>query len=286
MPEGDTIFRAARTLNLALSGQPITAFESVFPYLSRVDFDTPIVGRTVQNVEARGKWMLMHFSGDIILLTHMLMSGTWHIYRPGEPWKRNRRDMRIVIATPKILAVAFKVPIAEFHTTGSLSRREGFIHLGPSVLDPQFNESEAVARLRTRPDLQVGVALLTQSLLSGIGNVFKSEICFSCGIHPFRPVSSLTESDLQRLVSQARKFMLANVAPTSGNGIVTYTGMRLPEARADDSASVWVYRRTGEPCRRCGTAIVSYKQGLDARTSFWCPQCQPLPAKQASAQGA
>ena len=285
MPEGDTIFRAARTLNLALSGQPVTAFESVFPHLSRVDVDTPIVGRTVEKVEARGKWLLMHFSGDLILLTHMLMSGSWHIYRPGESWKRNRRDMRIVIATPKILAVAFKVPIAEFHTPETLPRREGFTDLGPSILDPQFDESEAIARLRTRPDLQIGVALLTQSLLSGIGNIFKSEICFSCGVHPFRPISSLNENELQCLVSQARKFMLANIAPTSGDGIVTYTGMRPADARINDSARVWVYRRTGEPCRRCGTAIVSYKQGFDARTSFWCPHCQPLPAKQASAHG-
>jgi len=283
MPEGDTIFRAARTLQLALAGQPVSSFESVFPHLSRIDVDTPIVGRMVEKVEARGKWMLMHFSGGLILLTHMLMSGSWHIYRPGESWRRKRRDMRIVIATPKILAVAFKVPIAEFHTAETLSRREGFIDLGPSVLDPEFNELEAIARLRTRPDLQIGVALLTQSLLSGIGNVFKSETCFSCGVHPFRPISSLSESELQCLVSQARKFMLANVTPSSGEGIVTYTGMRPADAPASDSARVWVYRRTGEPCRRCGTAIVSYKQGFDARTSFWCPQCQPLPAKQASA---
>jgi endonuclease-8 len=81
MPEGDTIFRAARTLNLALAGQTITSFETVLPRLSRVEVDDGVVGRTVEKVEARGKWLLMYFSGDLILLSHMLMSGSWHIYR-------------------------------------------------------------------------------------------------------------------------------------------------------------------------------------------------------------
>ncbi|HEY2013954.1 MAG TPA: DNA-formamidopyrimidine glycosylase family protein, partial [Bryobacteraceae bacterium] len=97
MPEGDTIFRAARTLNRALAGQVVTKFETQLPQLSRVDYDTPVAGRTVERVEAAGKWMRMYFSGDLILLTHMLMSGSWHIYRPGEKWKSPRRDMRIVL---------------------------------------------------------------------------------------------------------------------------------------------------------------------------------------------
>ncbi len=155
--------------------------------------------------------MIISFSDDLILLSHMLMSGSWHIYRPGEQWKRKRSHMRVVISTPKILAVAFNVPVAEFHTSASLVRRPGFNSLGPSVLAPQFNEVEAITRLRSRPELEIGVALLSQFLLSGIGNVFKSEICFMCGINPFRLVNSLTEDELQCLVSQARKFMLANV---------------------------------------------------------------------------
>ncbi|MDP9146602.1 MAG: Fpg/Nei family DNA glycosylase [Acidobacteriota bacterium] len=285
MPEGDTIFRAARTLNLALAGQPVTAFESVLPHLSRVDVDSGIVGRTVEKVQALGKWMLIYFSGDLILLSHMLMSGSWHIYRPGEQWKRKRSQMRVVISTPKILAVAFNVPVAEFHTSASLVRRPGFNSLGPSVLAPQFNEVEAITRLRSRPELEIGVALLSQFLLSGIGNVFKSEICFMCGINPFRLVNSLTEDQLQCLVSQARKFMLANVTESSGDAIVTYVAMRRTTNRSNPSERLWVYRRTGEPCRRCGGAITSRKQGFDARTSFWCPQCQPAALNRATAHG-
>ena len=283
MPEGDTIYRAARTLNLALAGQTVTSFESVLPHLSRVEVDHGIVGRTVEKVEARGKWLLMYFSRDLILLSHMLMSGSWHIYRPGEAWKRRRYDMRVVVGTPKILAVAFKVPIAEFHTAETLARREGFNSVGPSVLAAQFDAAEMIARLRLRPELEIGVSLLTQSLLSGVGNVFKSEICFACGINPFRRVGTLTGDHLKCIVSQARKFMLANVTETSGDGIVTYAGMRRTTGRSNPSERLWVYQRPGESCRRCGGAITSRKQGFDARTSFWCPRCQPMEVKRASA---
>jgi endonuclease-8 len=284
MPEGDTIFRTARTLNVALAGQTVTSFESVLPRLSRVDVDQGVVGRTVEKVEARGKWLLMYFSGDLVLLSHMLMSGSWHIYRPGETWKRSPYDMRVVVGTPKILAVAFTVPVAEFHTPETLSRREGFNSVGPSMLAKQFDEEEIIARLRSRPELEVGVSLMAQSLLSGIGNVYKSETCFACGINPFRQVGELTEAELKCLVSQAGKFMLANVAESSDAAIVTYIPMRRTTGRANPSERLWVYRRTGEPCRRCGSAIASRKQGFDARTSFWCPPCQPMMrAKRASA---
>src|ERR1017187_7390390 len=130
MPEGDTIFRTARTLTRALGGQTVTRFETVLPKLARVDYDTPLAGRTVDSVESRGKWLLMHFSGDLILLTHMLMSGSWHIYRPGKKWQRNRTHMRIVVDTPATLAAALNLPVAEFHTGASLARREGFNRLG------------------------------------------------------------------------------------------------------------------------------------------------------------
>jgi endonuclease-8 len=283
MPEGDTIYRAARTLNLALAGQTVTFFESVLPHLSRVEIDRGITGRMIEKVEARGKWMLIHFSGDLILLSHMLMSGSWHIYRPGEKWKRKRDGMRAVIGTAKILAVAFNVPIAEFHTSETLPRRAGFNSLGPSVLAKEFEEEEMIARLRSRPELEVGVSLLMQSLLSGIGNVFKSEVCFACGINPFRTVSSLRDHELRCIVLQARKFMLANVTDTSSDSIVTYVPMRRTTGRANPAERLWVYHRTGEPCRLCGGSIVSRKQGLDARTSFWCPRCQPMEMKRASA---
>ena len=275
MPEGDTIFRSARTLNRALAGQLVTRFETQLPLLARVDVDTPIVGRTVESVDASGKWIHMKFSGDLTLLTHMLMSGSWHIYRPGEAWQRAQQQMRVAIYTEKFVAVAFQVPIAEFHTADTLRRHRSVARLGPDVLSPEFDLEVAAARIAAHPELPVGVALLNQSILSGMGNVFKSEVSFASGVNPFRLVRSLRAEELHALVTNARKFLLANVADGSGDQIVTYTGMRRTTGRADPTARLWVYGRRGEPCRRCGMAIQSLKQGEDARVTFWCPQCQP-----------
>jgi len=275
MPEGDTIFRAARTLNRALGGQMVTKFESQLPQLSRIDHDAPIAGRTVKKVDAVGKWMRMYFSGDLVLVSHMLMSGSWHIYRVGEAWKRPYVQMRIAIYTDTFVAVAFQVPIAEFHTAASLARHRSITRLGPDVLAEEFKEESAIVQLRNRPELELGVALLRQSVLAGLGNVFKSEVCFISRINPFRPVGSLSGDELKRIISNARKFMKANVTDAAGDAIITYTGPRRTTDRADPSARLWVYRRTGEPCRRCGTPIRSHKQGLEARTTFWCPSCQP-----------
>lgn len=275
MPEGDTIFRAARTLNKALAGQVVTGFETVLPKLSRVDIDSPITGRVVEGVEATGKWMRMNFSGNLILLTHMLMNGSWHIYRPGEKWQRRAIDMRIVVKTEKIWAVAFNVPIAEFHTADTLRRRPGFRKLGQDVLSADFDPAKSVDDLRACGDLEVGVALLSQSIMAGLGNVFKSEVCFACGVHPFRRVASLAADEAASLVDTARKFILANVTETSDDQITTYTGMRRTTGRANTEERLWVYGRRGELCRKCGSAIESRKQGEEARTTFWCPLCQP-----------
>jgi endonuclease-8 len=274
MPEGDTIYRAARTLNRALAGHVLTKFETQLPQLARIDADAPLAGRTIERVDAAGKWMRMYFSGDLILLTHMLMSGSWHIYRPGEPWQRPRVQMRIVLHTSQFVAVAFQVPIAEFHTSATLSRHRSVSRLGPDVLGEEFDEDAAIAQLRTHPDLEVGVALLRQSVLAGMGNVFKSEVCFAGHVYPFRTVRSLSAAELKSLVSHARKFMKANVADGAGEGIVTYAGLRRTTGRADPGERLWVYRRNGEPCRVCGTPIRSRKQGVEARTTFWCPSCQ------------
>jgi endonuclease VIII len=274
MPEGDTIYRAARTLHRALAGKVITRFETALPKLGRVEEDTPVTGRTVEKVEARGKWMLMHFSGGLILLTHMLMSGSWHIYRPGERWKASPREMRIVIETSDMIAVAFRVPVAEFHTEESLRRRPGLNRLGPDVLGSKFDPQAAIASLTSRPEMEIGEAVLSQSVLAGPGNVFKSEICFACKLDPFRKISSLTPEELERVVQTARSYMTANIAETSGDKIVTYTGFRRTTGRADPYARLWVYGRPGEPCRRCGTPIEVRRQGTNARKTYYCPHCQ------------
>jgi endonuclease-8 len=267
MPEGDTIFRTARALTRALAGQTVTRFETVLPKLARIDYDTPLSGRTVESVDSRGKWLLMHFSGDLILLTHMLMSGSWHIYRPGEKWQRHRSHMRIVVETPAMLAVAFDVPVAEFHTARSLERRAGFNRLGPAPLAPDFDPAVAAANLAARGHLELGLALLDQTALAGLGNVFKSEVAFACGLNPFRQVATLTAEQLASLVSTARKYLVANVTEPWGHRRTTTRNTQKEE-------NLWVYGREGQPCRRCATPIRSRKHAADGRISFWCPACQ------------
>ncbi|HEX4022452.1 MAG TPA: DNA-formamidopyrimidine glycosylase family protein [Acidobacteriaceae bacterium] len=278
MPEGDTIFRSARTLHRALAGSVLTRFETVYAHLASVADNTPLVGRTVERVEARGKWLWMVFSGDLILLTHMRMQGSWHIYRIAERWQRRGSDMRIHLETADWQAIAFNVPVAEFHTADSLGRHMAVQQLGPDLLAEEFDATAAIARIREHAGEEIGVVLLQQKVLAGIGNVYKSEICFASCVHPFRRVSTLTQAELTQIVQTARKFLKANVVDGSGSQIVTYNGLRRTTRSTDPAARLWVYGRPGQPCRRCGGPIHSRKQGMQARTTFWCAACQPMDA--------
>lgn len=272
MPEGDSIFRAAQTLHRALAGRVVTEFESVFPQLTRIDVDRPLRGRTVERVTSRGKHLLMWFSGDLVLRTHMRMHGSWHIYRPGERWRRPRRDMRIHVGTDAFEAVAFTVPVAEFSTEAELERE--LAEVGPDPLDEDFDAAAATKRLRDRGDVEIADALLDQRAVAGIGNVYKSEVLFAARVSPFVRVASLDAATLDRIVAVAVKFMRANVTDGSPAAIVTYSGFRRTTGRGDPSQRLWVYGRAGKPCRRCGTPISRAKQGLDARSTYWCERCQ------------
>jgi endonuclease-8 len=267
MPEGDTIHRAARTLHRALAGQVVTRFESVLPTLTRVDADAPLRGRTIERVEARGKHTLIWFSGDLVLRTHMRMNGSWHIYRPGERWQRPHRDMRIVIETAAMHAVAFTVPVAELITSAEL-QQSPVAHLGPDPLSETFSAEDAIERLQARGDMEIAEALLDQTAIAGIGNVFKSEVLFGARVNPFAKVSQLTSDQLREIINVATCFMRANVV----SGV--RRPMRRTTRRADPSASMWVYGRAGQPCRRCGTPIAREKHGPHARSTFWCKRCQ------------
>jgi endonuclease-8 len=279
MPEGDTIFRSARALDRALTGKAVTGFATALAPLASVNDNTPVAGRTVEKVEARGKWLLVHFSSDLILVTHMLMSGSWHIYKAGERWRRPRSSMRAVIRTADYEAIAFDVPVAKFHTARTLERNTMIPKLGPDLLGQGFSEDEAVARILARPDEEIAVVLLNQQVMAGLGNVFKSEICFLCQVHPFRLVSSLTPDEIACLVHQSRKLLALNVADGVRDGIITYSGARRTTGNSDPGSRLWVYGRQGQPCRRCGAAVLTRKQGTQARSTYWCPECQPGDAK-------
>lgn len=272
MPEGDSIFRAARTLHRALAGSRVTRFESVFPALSRIDHDRPLAGRTIESVSARGKHLLMTFSGDLILRTHMKMNGSWHIYRPGERWQRPARDMRIVVETARFVAVGFTVPVAEFLTARELSRHPELEALGPDLLAVPFDGAEVLRRIRAQGHAAIAEVLLNQRVVAGIGNIFKSEVLFLTGVYPFRPASELSDDTLGLIVNEARTQLRANVLKTSQT-LSRAVGIRTTRS-LDPSATLWVYGRGGKPCRKCGTTISAKKTGVDARLTYWCPECQ------------
>jgi endonuclease-8 len=278
MPEGDTIFRTARALGRALAGKTITGFRSTYPLLTRFNDDTPLAGQIVDRVEPRGKWLLIHFSGGGTLATHMLMSGSWHIYRHGERWQQPRANMRIVIENSDYVAVGFRVPVAEMHTAESLARNRRIPRAEIDVLSANFDAGEAARCVVAHGSEEVGDVLLHQEVLAGVGNVFKSEICFVTGINPFCKVAALDAEKVAALMAAAQRLVKANVLEDSGDTIVTYGGRkRRTTHESDPSASLWVYGRNGEPCRRCGEPIRRRIQGPDARVTFWCGRCQPMP---------
>jgi len=245
LPEGDTIFRTAATLQKALAGKIVTRYETMLPRI-----DAPLRGRTIERVAAAGKHLVIDFSGDLHLRTHMRMNGAWHIYRPGERWRRPRRDMRIVIETADFVAVGFNIPVAELVTGRELQR--ALHEQGPDLL-AEFDVAEAVRRAREHGEEEIANVLLNQRVAAGIGNIWKSESLFARGINPFRKVKDI--DDLEKLFLTARAL--------------------LQQSARGERPRLSVYSRGGQPCRKCGTTIESRKHGLDARLTYWCPRCQP-----------
>ncbi len=266
----------------ALIGRPITGFRSNYPLLTRFHDDTPITGQTVESVESRGKWLLIHFSGGATLATHMLMNGSWHLYPRGVRWQKPARDMRIVLENREYQAVAFTVPVAKMYTAQALAREKRIPPPGSDVLNPDFDPAATAVRIRGCGGEEIADVLLHQYVMAGVGNVFKSEVCFVERVNPFCLVSALSDEQIEALIKTSQRLVGANVLEDSGNVIVTYRGQqRRTTHSASPQDSLWVYGRSGEPCRRCGTAILHRLQGPDARVTFWCPSCQPMPCGKA-----
>jgi endonuclease-8 len=191
------------------------------------------------------------------------MNGAWHLYRPGERWYKPPSQARAVLETADFVAVCFNAPVVELLAAGGVERHEGLRRLGPDLLKEDFDPIEARRRLRERGDLAVGDALMAQSALAGIGNVYKSETLFLCRMNPFTRVDELDDETLDRLVAKARELMKRNLEGFPRRTRSALAGPRL-----------WVYDRSGKPCLECGTLIEVRRQGLAGRTTYYCPTCQ------------
>jgi endonuclease-8 len=259
VPEGDTVWLAAKRMNTALSGATLLRGELRVPQLAAVD----LAGATVTEVVPRGKHMLTRLADGRTLRTHYRMDGSWHIYRPGTPWRGGPgHAVRAVLTTEAWECVGYRLHDMRLVPTSAEADLVG--HLGPDVLGPDWDLEEALRRLRATPDEQIGVALLDQRNLAGIGNLYKVESLFLAGVHPWARVADVT--DLPGLVQRARTLMLAN----RDHPEQSTTGST---RRGEDH---WVAGRQGRPCRRCGTRILLGDQGpdLQERVTWWCPRCQ------------
>ena len=267
MPEGDTIWRTARTLHAALAGKTVLAFASSLPAVAAAASRLGVVSRAVEGVEARGKHLLVRFSGGACLHTHQGMRGSWHLYRPSGAWRQKASRARVVIEVQDAVALCLLSPVVEVLSPAETARHPALARLGPDLLKPDFETAFAHRRLRERGALEIGVALLDQTALAGIGNVFKSEVLFLVGVSPFARVREIDDATLDRLVATARDLMLRSL----GTGIRRTT---TPLA----AGLVWVYRRSGQPCRRCGDQVRRCVQGEAARSTYFCPTCQRAPS--------
>lgn len=266
MPEGDTIYRTAQVLRAALISRRITAARAqARPGLRRVPDLSRLIGAVVMTVEARGKHLLIGFDNGLTVRSHLRMSGSWHRYRPGEPWSRPLRQASAILETSESVAVAFNTPVVELLSDSDLRRSRALTTLGPDLLSSVFDLNEAMQRLRERDGHELGNVLLDQRAVAGIGNVYKSEVAFLEGLDPWAPISAFEDSELINALRTARRLLQAN----------TRGGARITTGSPVRGQALWVYGRAGRPCRRCGTQIQVRRQGELARQTYWCPHCQP-----------
>ncbi|WP_027944181.1 DNA-formamidopyrimidine glycosylase family protein [Amycolatopsis taiwanensis] len=268
MPEGDTVFLTGRNLERALAGKTLSRTDFRHPALATVD----LTGRSVMAVRTVGKHLFTRFSGQLSLHSHLKMDGSWEIYRPGERWRHPAHQIRVILGTPDTEAVGFRLHELKILPTGQESRLVG--HLGPDLLDPDWtpaHAARAAAALAAEPARELGLALLDQRVMAGVGNLYKTEICFLLGVSPWTPVS---EVDALQAVTLARKLLLANA-------------WRFEQSTTGEVARgrrTWVYERTRQGCFRCGgpVRVAGQGHGVEARPTWFCPRCQPGPAPEAT----
>lgn len=274
MPEGDTLHRAANQLAPILTGKAVRKLELV----RRTESTEALIGRCVTGVEARGKNLLLHFDGGFSLHVHLKMTGRISSSRKSEG-RQPGPNAVVVLDSDEHRVIVSHAPVARLIRTADLIRDLHFRHLGPDLLAPSFDAEEALRRLSLRKELPLGEALLDQSAVAGIGNVWKSELCFNLKLDPFAPVATVTADELGALLAMARQLMLETVqraprrlpdpfAPRGGQ-----RHARINHRHGQKRLSV--YGRAGERCYDCGTPIEMKPQGEQLRSTYYCPQCQP-----------
>lgn len=260
MPEGDTIYRAAVALRTALVGRTTLTFEA-----PRLLGPLPQPGRVIESVTSHGKHLEVLWDDGIVLHTHMRMSGAWHLYRPEERWRRSTHQVRVTIGVADWVAVCFNAPVVETYRQADRRRHPGMGSLGPDLCRAGVDVDECVRRMGgyEDPAAPIHEVLLDQRIACGVGNVFKSEVLFACGMNPFVPLHDVSVVERRQLIETAAMLLQANLQRA---GRIT-----IPEA----PGGLAVYGRTAKPCLMCGAAVQVSRSGRHARSTYWCPRCQP-----------
>jgi endonuclease-8 len=267
MPEGDTIYRSAARLRAAIAGKRIRSLEIRRDTRGR---RAPEPGTLIEDVSARGKHLFVSFDDGQVLHTHMQMTGAWHVYAKGDRWRRPGHTARVVLEVDDgTVAVCFAAPLVELRSQSrdalvASPAARAVERLGPDLCEAEPDLDVALERLRSLdPATELGVALLDQSVAAGIGNVYKSEVCWIERVSPFTRLDAVDDATRQRLFATAHRLLRANLG--SGRR-VTYAG------------GLAVYGRAGRPCPRCRARVRRTRSADAERVSFWCPTCQPEPA--------
>lgn len=257
MPEGDTLFQLAAEL------RPVLVRQTVITSRGAVSIHPEtLAGRTVRDVESRGKHLLLHLDDDTTLHVHLGMTGRFFINdlpsarEPGA-------GADLVLETGRHRVVGRELPVLERLTSAALKRHPFLSTLGPDVLAEAFDAPAVAERYRREPFAPLGEVLLDQRLACGIGNVYKSEGLFLRGLDPWQRAADTPVETLVALLAEVRGLMRRNLAP----------GLRRTR-RGLDPGRYWVYDRAGKPCRRCETIIAMARQGDLGRSTYYCPTCQ------------
>jgi endonuclease-8 len=257
MPEGDTIAYAAARMRPVLEGHIPDEIRAPQERHRLDRWPERLAGRAVTEIRTHGKHLMVGFEGNLVIHSHLRMTGAWGVYPPGRRWGRSSRRAWLVMTRGGVDVVQFDGPVLELLTAGRARFDQRLSALGPDVLAEQFNSERFLARLRSDdPTRGIGDALLDQRNVAGIGNAWKAEGCWAAAVSPWRPLSSVSDEEALRIIELIRPGMMLSA---SGG----------PRDRAPS-----VYRRAGRPCPRCGTKVDARGQGNDNRTTFWCPGCQ------------
>lgn len=287
MPELPEVETIRRQLEPRLTGRTLTSVQITDPLLVAPDVPERVtddlVGRTVTDVGRRGKYLLIGLDDGATLALHLRMTGRLH-WRPGAPAPGDERFLRAIVGFDDQSTVTFGdarrfgrmwiIPPGIDQDTYWRGR------VGPEPLSDAFTAARLDTILRGRR-IAIKSALLDQSRLAGLGNMYVDEVLFAARIHPRRAAGSLSTAET-RAVHRAIRDRLRTAIDAGGASIDTYRDGLGQPGRMQHLLRVHLHE--GEPCPRCGTIIV--KDVVGQRGTYWCPRCQPDPDGSAPPAGA